>query len=89
MNCPVIAVAFFAVSVGAFGQHLIITAEGRRGAVTLSIQSVLSAARYPDIRRIGSESGVTRDLSTAIASHQRRFGAIIRVADHTFLSSQP
>jgi len=33
MNCPVIAVAFFAVSVGAFGQHLIITAEGRRGAV--------------------------------------------------------
>jgi hypothetical protein len=33
MNYPVIAVAFFAVSAGAFGQHLIVTAEGRRGAV--------------------------------------------------------
>ena len=33
MNYPVMAVAFFAVSAGAFGQHLIVTAEGRRGAV--------------------------------------------------------
>ncbi len=33
MNFPVTAVAFFAVSAGAFGQHLIVTAEGRRGAV--------------------------------------------------------
>ena len=33
MNYPVMAVAFFGVSAGAFGQHLIVTAEGRRGAV--------------------------------------------------------
>jgi hypothetical protein len=33
MNYPVMAVAFFAVSAGAFGQHLTVTAEGRRGAV--------------------------------------------------------
>ncbi|HEX4134390.1 MAG TPA: hypothetical protein VHY84_07275 [Bryobacteraceae bacterium] len=33
MNYPVMAVAFFAVSTGAFGQHLIVTAEGRHGAV--------------------------------------------------------
>jgi len=33
MNYPVMAVAFFAISAGAFGQHLIVTAEGRRGAV--------------------------------------------------------
>jgi hypothetical protein len=33
MNYPGMAVAFFAVSVGAFGQHLVVTAEGRRGAV--------------------------------------------------------
>ena len=33
MNCPVRAVVFFAVSAGAFGQHLVVTAEGRRGAV--------------------------------------------------------
>lgn len=33
MNCPVRAVVFLAVSAGAFGQHLVVTAEGRRGAV--------------------------------------------------------
>ena len=33
MNCLVRAVVFFAVSAGAFGQHLVVTAEGRRGAV--------------------------------------------------------
>ena len=33
MNYPVMAVVFFAASAGAFGQHLIVTAEGRRGAV--------------------------------------------------------
>ncbi|HWF11643.1 MAG TPA: hypothetical protein VG297_24415 [Bryobacteraceae bacterium] len=32
MNYPVMAVAFFAVSAAAFGQHLIVTAEGRHGA---------------------------------------------------------
>jgi hypothetical protein len=32
MNCPVRAIVFFAVSAGAFGQHLVVTAEGRRGA---------------------------------------------------------
>jgi hypothetical protein len=33
MNYPVRAVVFLAVSAGAFGQHLIVTAEGRRGTV--------------------------------------------------------
>jgi hypothetical protein len=33
MNCPVMAAVFFAVSAGAFGQHLVVTAEGRHGAV--------------------------------------------------------
>ena len=33
MNCLVRVVVFFAVSAGAFGQHLVVTAEGRRGAV--------------------------------------------------------
>ena len=33
MGYPVMGLAFFAVSAGAFGQHLIITAEGRHGAV--------------------------------------------------------
>jgi hypothetical protein len=37
MNYPVMAVAFFAVSAGAFGQHLIVTAEGRRGAAPLEV----------------------------------------------------
>jgi hypothetical protein len=33
MNYAVMAVAFFTVSTGAFGQHLIVTAEGHHGAV--------------------------------------------------------
>ena len=33
MNHPLMAVAFFAVSTCAFGQHLIVTAEGRHGAM--------------------------------------------------------
>jgi hypothetical protein len=33
MNYPLIAVGFFAVSASAFGQHLIVTAEGHHGAV--------------------------------------------------------
>jgi hypothetical protein len=33
MRYPIMAVMFFAVSAGAFGQHLIVTAEGRHGAV--------------------------------------------------------
>jgi hypothetical protein len=32
MNYPVMAVAFFAISSAAFGQHLVVTAEGRHGA---------------------------------------------------------
>jgi hypothetical protein len=37
MNYLAIAVAFFAVSGGAFGQHLIVTAEGRHGAVAAEV----------------------------------------------------
>jgi hypothetical protein len=33
MNYPVIAIAFFAVSACAFGQHLLVTAKGRHGGV--------------------------------------------------------
>jgi hypothetical protein len=32
MRYPIVAFAFFAASVGAFGQHLIVTAEGRHGS---------------------------------------------------------
>lgn len=37
MNYPLMAAAFFVVSASAFGQHLIVTAEGRHGAAPPSV----------------------------------------------------